>query len=258
MRPYLDALVDRGVGAFGDCSPRYLGRDPEVLARLSELTGLHILTNTGLYKEPYLPPEVFDAAPQDLAAGWIDEWEDGIMGSGVRPGFVKIAVNPGSLVPVQRTIVRAAAITHLATGLVVASHTGHAVAAAESLDIIESEGMDPGRFIIVHADQIDDLARHYELAGRGAWLEYDSIGAGPMEKHVRLVTQMLERGFEDRLLLSQDAGWYRVGEPHGGEVRPYTDILDHFVPMLRGAGVTDELIHKLFVLNPRRALAVAG
>ena len=77
MRPYLDALVARGVRAFGDCSPAYLGRDPRVLVQLSRLTGLHIITNTGFYKEPYLPDDVFDLSPQALAERWIAEWEDG-------------------------------------------------------------------------------------------------------------------------------------------------------------------------------------
>ena len=175
---------------------------------------------------------------------------------GVRPGFIKIAVNPGPLVPIQRTIVRAAAITHRATGLMVASHTGHALAAVESLDLVEDEGMDPAHFVIVHADQIEDLALHRQLADRGAWLEYDSIGARPVEEHVRLLVDMLDLGYADRILLSQDAGWYRVGEPGGGEVRPYTAILDRFIPMLCDAGVDEAIVHRLFVKNPRRALTV--
>ena len=37
------------------------------------------------------------------------EFEEGIDGTGIRPGFIKIAVNPGPLIPIQQKMVRAAA-----------------------------------------------------------------------------------------------------------------------------------------------------
>jgi len=256
MAPHLHALRDCGVTGLIDCSPMCLGRDPLVLLRLSLLTGLHILTNTGLYTEPYLPQEVLAMSAQAIARRWVTEWREGIDGTGIRPGLIKIAVNPGHLAPVQQTIVRAAAITHQATGLLVAAQAGDAVAARESLDIIEAEGMSPSRYVIAHADQIPEPEVHIELAERGAWLEYDAIGTRPIEDHVALVGRMLEWGFEDQLLLSQDAGWFEVGEPDGGIPRPYTTIVDEFIPRLVDAGVSDNRIYKLFVQNPREALAV--
>lgn len=256
MLPYLQAIAAQGVHGFGDCSPRYIGRDPLLLRRLSELSGIHIITNTGFYKAPYLPRWAESASPEELAAHWIAEWEEGIEGTGVRPGFIKIAVNPGPLAPVQRAIVRAAALTHQATGLTVASHTGHALAARESLEIVEAAGMDPARFIVVHANAIQDLAAHDELAERGAWLEYDGISPESLDWHLTLVRRALERDYARQVLLSHDAGWYRVGEENGGEVRPYTDLMSRFVPLMRKAGIQESAIRQLLVENPRRALEV--
>lgn len=258
MLPYLQEIVAQGVSGFGDCSPRYIGRDPLLLRRLSELSGLHIITNTGFYKAPYLPAWAEQTMPEELAEHWIAEWEEGIEGTGVRPGFIKIAVNPGPLIPVQRAIVRAAALTHLATGLTVASHTAHVQAAQESLDIVEQAGMDPARFIVVHANAINELTEHDALAARGAWLEYDGIGPESLDWHLTLVRHALERGYERQVLLSQDAGWYRVGEPNGGAVRPYTDLVARFVPLLGAAGIAAEEVHQFLVENPRRALERTG
>jgi phosphotriesterase-related protein len=255
MQPYLDAVAAQGVTCLVECTPNYLGRDPALLQRLSRATGLHIVTNTGLYKEPYLPAWAFELSPGALAERWIVEWEQGIGETGVRPGFIKIAVNPGPLLPIQQTIVRAAAMTHLATGLSVVCHTGHAGAAHESLDLIEAEGMNPARYVVAHADQITDDADHIALLQRGAWLSYDAIGWGPLERQERLTLAMLERGYARQLLISQDAGWYHVGEPGGGEVQPMTALLGEFAPRLRGAGVAEEMIATLLVENPRRALA---
>jgi phosphotriesterase-related protein len=47
--PYLKQLRSQGCRTFVDCTPAYQGRDPDLLARLAQSSGLHILTNTGLY-----------------------------------------------------------------------------------------------------------------------------------------------------------------------------------------------------------------
>ena len=116
MTPYLAALVEQGITGFIDCTPNFLGRDPMILRDLSEHTGLHILTNTGLYKEPYLPDYVFSQSADELAESWTDEILYGIGETGIKAGFIKIAVFPEPLKPVQQKIVRAAARTHNQTG----------------------------------------------------------------------------------------------------------------------------------------------
>lgn len=258
MLPHLREAQAHGVRALGECTPMYLGRDVHILRRLSAETGMHIVTNTGLYKAPHVPEEVADLSPEDLACRWIDEWRDGIDGTDVRPGFIKIAVNPGLLVPLQRLIVRAAAIAHLATGLTVACHTSDHVAAHEALDLVEEHGMDPARWIVVHAHNIADPDEQDRLAARGPWLGFDGVGGGRgTEYMLGLVTRALERGQEDRVLLSHDAGWYQVGEPGGGQVRPYTALFREFLPALRERGADDGLIDRLLVRNPARALSVA-
>jgi phosphotriesterase-related protein len=268
MLPTLQEIARQGVGTLVECTPAYLGRDTELLRRLSALTGLHIITNTGLYKEPYLPRWAFGLEPAELAERWIAEFVEGIEGTDVQPGLIKIAVNPGELLPIQRTIVRAAAIAHRATGLAVMAHTGDARATNESLDLIAVEGMPAERYVVAHADQIgarvapagpewaEVLDTHQALLDRGVCLEYDAIGWGPVDRQVALLTAMLERGYENQLLLSQDAGWYHVGEPGGGKVQSMTGLLDDFMPALRAAGVDTETMAQLLVRNPARVLAV--
>jgi predicted metal-dependent phosphotriesterase family hydrolase len=256
MLPYLQQAQAHGVRTLVECTPMYLGRDVRVLVRLAEATGMHILTNTGLYKEPHLPAEVHDLTPEELACRWIEEWSGGIEGTGVRPSFVKIAVNKGPLVPIQRKIVRAAALTHLATGLSVVCHTNDPVAAHMALDLIEAEGMRSDRYTVAHAQNITDLAEQDRLASRGCWLAFDGVGGVPDDEMLVLVTHALEQGREERMLLSHDAGWYHVGEPGGGSVRPYTALFERFLPALRARGAGDELLNRLMVANPQQALTI--
>lgn len=261
MLPYLQALRERDFKGFVDCTPAYIGRDPTILRRLSELTGLHILTNTGYYgaaKDKFLPRHAFFETAEQLAQRWVSEWQEGIHGTGIKPGFIKIGVDAGPLSPIDQKLVRAAALTHLKAGLTIACHTGEAQAALDVLETVMAEGVDPSALIIVHADSITDLKVHFKLAEKGAWVEYDAIGRKPIEFHVRLIIAMAQKGYIHRLLLSHDAGWYQVGEPEGGreKIRPYTVIADRLIPALKAAGFNDEMLHRLLVINPRRAFAV--
>ncbi len=257
MLPYLREAQGYGVRALVECTPAYLGRDVRVLAHLSEASGLHLITNTGLYREPHIPADAFALTPEELAARWIAEWTDGIDGTAVRPGLIKIAVNPGALLPIQRKIVRAAALTHLATGLTIACHTNDAVSAHEALDIVEAAGMDPARYIVVHAHNMPGASEQDALAARGCWLSYDNVGGGgTLDTYLNLVTRALEQGRESRVLISHDAGWYHVGEPDGGAIRPFTAIFSELLPALRARGVDAGLEETLLVQNPARALTI--
>ena len=47
--PYPQEIKALGYETIIDCTPAYLGRDPQLLKMLSEQSGLYILTNTGFY-----------------------------------------------------------------------------------------------------------------------------------------------------------------------------------------------------------------
>jgi phosphotriesterase-related protein len=70
------------------------------------------------------------------------------------------------------------------------------------------------------------------------------------------VKAVREAGMLDRVLISQDAGWYYVGEPGGGNYRGYDVLFTEFVPALRKAGFSATQIDQLLISNPQRALAV--
>ena len=96
--PYLREIQRQGCDAFFDFTPDYLGRDPDILRRLSDATGLHIITNTGYYgarDDVHLPPHVMTDSVDELAARWTAEFEQGIGDTGIKPGFIKSAPTQG-------------------------------------------------------------------------------------------------------------------------------------------------------------------
>ncbi|MGH9340124.1 MAG: phosphotriesterase family protein [Acidobacteriota bacterium] len=264
MLPYLEEIVRQGIGSFVECTPMYLGRDPLFLKRLAEASGLQILINTGLYAagekegrtEPYLPSYAFQLSAQELAGGWLKEWFEGIEGTSIRPGFIKIGVNPGPLRPISQKLVRAAALTSRQTGLAIAAHTARGVPALESLDILEQVGVAPHRYIFVHSQGEQDSALLLEYARRGGWLEFDGISPESARRHLDLILRMLEAGYENQILISQDAGWYRPGEPSGGRIRGFTYLLETFIPMLRQVGIPEATLDHLLIHNPARVFSL--
>jgi phosphotriesterase-related protein len=256
---YLKEAKSLGVSTLCECTPAYLGRDPVLLKRLSELSGLHLLTNTGLYgagSDRYLPPYAFKEAAEQLAKRWIQEWESGIEGTGIRPGFVKIGVDPGPLSAVDEKLVRAAAQVHLATGLVVAVHAADDKSPRGVVRAFEAEGAPLHGLIWVHAQNAADRTLAVALGQKGVWVEFDGLSTEAVAQHVELVQRMKDAGLLHRTLVSQDAGWYEVGAPGGGKFRPYRTLLVEFVPALTKSGFTDREIRQLIVLNPQAAFSI--
>ncbi len=257
--PYLKQVRDLGCRTMFECTPAYLGRDVKLLRRLSSLSGLTLVTNTGYYaaaKDVGIPKHAFEESADQLADRWTQEWVAGIDGTAIRPGFIKTGVDGAPLSPLDAKLVRAAARTHLRTGLTIASHTSVGKAALEQLEILKEEGVAGAAWIWVHAQTEKDTKIHAQAAARGAWLEFDGVGPGAIDLHVRFVLDMKRRGLLDRTMVSQDAGWYRVGEPGGGKFRAYDTLFTKFLPALRQAGLTEEDIRKLTVSNPAKAFAV--
>jgi phosphotriesterase-related protein len=256
MVPYVRQIHDLGVRTFVDCSPMYLARDPLILRTISERTGMQIITNTGQYKEPFLPARTFEISAEELAEEWTDEWTHGIDGSGVRPGFIKTAVHPAPLAPVQQKVMTAAALTSKATGLTIGTHTVRGIPALHILKILEREGVNPAKWIFIHAHQEPDFDLIRMVAREGSWIELDGIGAAADDATMTSLLKLLDAGYERQLLLSHDAGWYTVGEPDGGDPRPYTHLHEVFIPLMRSFGITEETIDLLTVANPARAFAI--
>ncbi|NJB87676.1 phosphotriesterase-related protein [Lewinella marina] len=260
--PYLKYLAELGVGAIADCTAYSFGRAPELLRELSRLSGLHLITNTGYYgaaDDRYVPAEAYDLDAQGIADRWIAEFTDGIGETGIRPGFIKTAVDSGPLSPIDGRLVRAAAITHRATGLSMAIHTGDNAAAAEQqLQILAEEGVSPRAWAWTHAQNLTDPAPLLEAAGRGAWISLDGIktpyfqagrkqGDDTLDRHLQHLLALRAGGLLDRVLLSHDGSSF---PPDLAARRPMDTLANTFLPLLRAAGFTEAEIHQLTVTNP--------
>jgi phosphotriesterase-related protein len=257
--PFLKQIKEPGCRTLVECTPEYIGRDPLLLKSISDSSGLNILTNTGYYgaaDNKFIPLHAYKETADQLAARWIFESDNGINGSGVRPGFIKIGVASGNLSDLHKKLVLAAARTHLKTGLTIASHTGPAIPAFEQLRILQEEGVAPEAFIWVHAQSEKDLTNHVKAARMGAWIGLDGLNDNNLADYIRMIKNLKENNLLNKILLSHDAGWYCPGEENGGEYRGYSTLFEKLIPLLREEGFPDSEMNQLLVINPSKAFEI--
>jgi phosphotriesterase-related protein len=255
--PYLLEIKQRGIRSIVECTPAYIGRDVTLLKKLSDESGLNIITNTGFYgasDNKYLPSFAFKETAEQLSARWIAEFENGIDGTGIKPGFIKTGVNSGPLSELHQKLITAAALTHLKTGLTICSHTGPALPAGQEIDIIKSKGVSPKAFVWVHANGSNG---DFVSIGRSkCWISLDGISEENLEKNAELILFLQSQGMLNQVLISHDAGWYRPGEPNGGDFKGYTTISDKLLPLLKQKGMNETDITQLMIRNPANAFTV--
>jgi len=257
--PFLEELKKHEVKTYVECTPNYLGRDVRLLKRLSEATGLNIITNTGYYgaaNEKFLPAHAFTETAEGLAERWIDEWNKGIDGTGIKPGFIKLSADAGPLTETQRKIMKAGALAHLKTGLTIAVHSGDGNAAREELEIFIAHGVSPEAFVWVHAQNEKNFEVFKELATAGVWVEFDYVHTETIDQYIGLMKYMKEHKLLHRVLLSHDAGWYNVGESGGGDFRGFTALFETLLPRLREEGFAQNEIDQVIKINPGQAFSI--
>jgi phosphotriesterase-related protein len=255
MAPQIEAARARGVTAIVECTTGGVGRRADIDLAVSKATGMPIVVPTGNYREPWIPDWVAGASESAFETWMLSELSEGIEDTGVIAAWIKLSAGDDGISRLEERILRSASRAASKTNAVIGSHTIRGRVVMDQLDIIESEGGSPSRFISIHTQEEPDFGLHKAVAARGAWIEYDHIGRAPDAAVLALVLGAIEAGLEDQLLLSHDLGWYDPAQPGGGTPRPYTHLSDWLLPALRDAGVDEATITKLTHDNPFNAYA---
>lgn len=257
--PMIERAEGAGITALVECTPEGVGRRTDITLAVSEATEFPIVVATGIYQEPSIPDWAREATEDELSEWLVEELTEGIEDTGVRAAWIKVGTDdddPTGLSDDETKILRAAARAGTETGAVIGSHTLHADVVHQQLDLIEDAGYTADQFIWIHS-QSESLEDHRAVADRGAWIEYDWIGGEDQddERYVDLIGSMLDAGYADQLLLSQDRGWYDSSQPGGGRTDEYTYLVEEFLPKLRESGVDEATIEQLTQNNPFDAYA---
>jgi phosphotriesterase-related protein len=256
MVPEIKAAQAAGITALVECSTTGVGRRVDILKAVSEATGFPLVAPTGTYREPWIPAWIHAASEDDLYRWMLSELTGEIEATGVQAGFVKLSAGDDGLTDTETKVLRAAGRAAREANAAIGSHTMRGRVAHDQLDILDSVGYPLDRFIWIHAHLEPEFAINLEVAGRGAWIEYDGIGWDENDRiTIERLQMMLAAGYTDRVMLSMDRGWYDPAQPGGGEPKTYTYLVDEFLPQAQAAGIDSAALHQITRANPFHAFA---
>jgi phosphotriesterase-related protein len=256
-----------GIDTIVDATTLDLGRDVNVLARVSRLSGVNIVACTGWWLEE--PIFLIGASADQLAQVFIREIQEGISGTGIKAGILKAASDVSGVTDWQKTVLRAVARAHLATGVPIMLHSYSPGRVGEGqLAILKDEGVNPGRVKVDHSNDTTDIDYLIRLLEQGCYLgmdRYPGRNVSPMER-TRTMKTLIDAGYVDRLLPSHDHVPVEItgtsleaielhkerekSNPHG-----YLYLKKVVMPQLRNMGVPEAILSRLCHTGPRNFFA---
>lgn len=229
-----------GVACIVDAGHEDSGRDISFLRQVAMKSGLPIVASGGYYAEPWYPKEISTMSEEQIVKALVKQADDNTLGAyGEIGSWDEISA-------VERKVFRAIGKAQVATNLPIYTHTGiPGKSAIEQLDILEDAGAKPEHIVIGHLGNLvdKDVYVHKHICRRGAYVGFDRQGGPGDANVVPMVMALIEAGFVDHIMFSADTS------------SGYGKTLTVFVPKVKAAGVSDEMIHKITVDNPRRFLA---
>lgn len=261
----LRAVAAAGGRTVVDATVPGIGRDPAALARISVASGTNVVMGAGAYVAPTHPADLGGLEAAALADRWQADWDEGVDGTGIRPGFLGEIGCTWPLHDRERVALLAAARVQRTTDAALMVHPGRDRAApGEILAILTAVGVDLGRVVIAHLDRtIQDAAGLIELARTGVFLAFDCFGLEssyyPFDpamatlgdaQRLDLIRALLDAGFGERLVISQDICTKHRLRAYGGH--GYGHLLDEVVPWMWQRGFSRAETTTMLVDNPGR------
>jgi phosphotriesterase-related protein len=246
----LTAAKREGVGCIVDGGHPDMGRNVGFLRQLSMRSGMPLVIGGGLYTQPFYPHEISSMSEDQILRMLLKQVETDPIGV-----FGEIG-SWDNMTADERKVFRAIGRAHVATNLPIFTHTGRpGRAALEQLDILEDTGVKPNRVVVGHLGDLIDPAVQVQRAicRRGAFVGFDRLGGALDDADVQMTMALIEAGFADNLLFSSDLARPNAIKLNSGP--GYAKTVTVFLPKLRRAGASDEVLRQIVNDNPRRFLA---
>lgn len=263
-----EKVMRHGVKTIVDPTPNECGRNPEILKEIAEITGLQIICATGYYYEgegapPYFKfRQIFGTAEDDIYDMFITEIKEGIAKTGIRPGVIKLASSKNEITAYEKLFFKVAAEVHKETGMLILTHTQDGTMGPEQARWLIDMGVDPSKIIIGHMCGNTDEQYHIKTLQTGVKIGFDRFGlqkviGAPMdEERINTLLKLLEKGYEEQIMLSHDSINYWMGRPPvmDEEVAYILNtwhpahLFENIIPQLEQRGVPKQVIEKLFLL----------
>jgi phosphotriesterase-related protein len=267
----LNELHALGVRTIVDLTVIGLGRDVHLVQDVASRVPVNLVAATGIYGGDVLPlhfrmrgPGRLVEAPDALVDLFVRDIEEGVAGSGVRAGIIKVMSTQAALSTDADRLLRAAAAAHERTGVTISTHSEPRTRnGLVQQELLVARGVAPSRIIIGHSGDSEDLGYLRAIMDRGSTIGMDRFGMEhvlPDERRVATLVALVAAGYAERIVLSHDATYYSHVTPpawraHHASRWEMRHLSLTVLPMLRAAGVPELDLQRMLVDNPARLLA---
>lgn len=252
------AKEECNINTIIDVTPINLGRNIEILKRVSDKSEVNIVASTGLYHTE--DNFINGKSAEYLSELFIEECQNGILNSGVKPQMIKCATGSEGITKLNNKLLDVFSYVQRGTGLPLYAHCVHdTLCATKQLEIFRQNGVDIKRVVIGHCSDSCDIEYLLKIAESGCYLGFDRIYPKEYKAQAAIIKNIIDRGFEDSVLLSHDffafsdsvnMSWneFEINPQRNG--RDYTTVHKNLIPELRRLGVSEERLNKIMLKNP--------
>jgi len=252
-----------GIDTIVDLTPH---RPIDLYEKIAKRTPVNIIVSTGFYRRLKSPSWKADMEDENqMEALMLKELTEGIDGTKIRAGIIKIAQEGGTLSDWEKKVFRAAARASKATGTPMATHTGNAF---EQFDLLVKTGVNPHKILLSHVDvgRKGIPGELMTIAREGSYLEVDTFGQEfytPWNELVAFIRSFCDAAFANKVIIDIDSNWHwengqkvfeGAGPPYfdpNAASRTFAYMITDAVPRLLKSGFSMKEINTFLVDNPR-------
>jgi predicted metal-dependent phosphotriesterase family hydrolase len=231
--PYLKKCNDHGCFAYVEVTPAPWRAWPTFYAEASKEANMHIVLCTGFYREVedgaywVKKPEdriwsfVRNSSVEKLAEFCTREILDGIHGTEVHAGAIKLGSSQPEMTRAEEKAFRAGARAQKATGVHITTHCTQIGAETSQLKVLDDEGVDLNRVVIGHTARhlmdprcrkvcIDWMRRGANFLPTNLNVSKDPERWRPL---VEAIHEVFDAGFGDKITFGLDWAFVSESEP---------------------------------------------
>jgi predicted metal-dependent phosphotriesterase family hydrolase len=253
----IQTLKNSGCNTIVEVSNIGMGRDAQALHDIAIKHDLAVIASTGFYKESVYPAFVFENSAEELADIMIRDVLDGMDGTTIKAGLIsEIGSSLNVITETEEKVFNASIMAHKKTGAPISTHCEIGTMGKGQLAIFQKNNVEMKSISFGHQDLNEDMEEQILLLQSGAYIQFDTIGKNSYREDTEKVKNLLvllDKGFENQIMLSCDITRKSHLKHYGGH--GYNHLFESFIPALTESGVSNEIIDKMLVQNPRKFLA---